>query len=163
MARWTTPFCSGDSRQAGLLYLAAGYRNTTSLCSGASSANRILLSALLCVQLRLSSHFTCQPESWDRAPRQHGNSVQKSTSRLWMAKKFLDSIGGGGYNRILFNLPHDRVREETMDFIERIFGLAPDGGSGSLEFLLFLIPLAGLTLLIKYRRASRKQERPDNR
>src|SRR5262252_9356404 len=29
MARWTTPFCSGDSRQAGLLYLAAGYRNTT--------------------------------------------------------------------------------------------------------------------------------------
>src|SRR5215467_15834635 len=69
MARWTTPFCSGDSRQAGLLYLAAGYRNTTSLCSGASSANRILLSALLCVQLRLSSHFTCQPESWDRALR----------------------------------------------------------------------------------------------
>ena len=83
---------------------------------------------------------------------------------LWSHKfKFLDSIGGGGYNRILFNLPHDRVREETMDFIERIFGLAPDGGSGSLEFLLFLIPLAGLTLLIKYRRASRKQERPDNR
>jgi hypothetical protein len=48
-----------------------------------------------------------------------------------------------------------------MDFIERIFGLAPDGGSGSLEFLLFLIPLVGLTLLIKYRRASRKQERPE--
>jgi hypothetical protein len=40
-----------------------------------------------------------------------------------------------------------------MDFIERIFGLAPDGGSGSLEFLLFLIPLVGLALLIKYRRA----------
>src|SRR5215470_14077618 len=39
----------------------------------------------------------------------HGNSVQKSTSRLWMAKKFLDSIGGGGYNRILFNLPHDEL------------------------------------------------------
>jgi len=48
-----------------------------------------------------------------------------------------------------------------MDFIERIFGLAPDGGSGSLEFLLFLIPLAGLTLLIKYRRASRKQDHPE--
>jgi hypothetical protein len=47
-----------------------------------------------------------------------------------------------------------------MDFIERIFGIAPDGGSGSLEFLLFLIPLAGLAWLI-YRRASRKQERPD--
>ena len=29
MARWTAPFCSGDGRQAGLLYLAAGYRDTT--------------------------------------------------------------------------------------------------------------------------------------
>ena len=48
-----------------------------------------------------------------------------------------------------------------MDFIERIFGIAPDGGSGSLEFLLFLIPLVGIALLIKYRRGSRKQERPD--
>ena len=48
-----------------------------------------------------------------------------------------------------------------MDFIERLFGIAPDGGSGSLEFLLFLIPLAGLVLLFTYRRASRKQERPD--
>ena len=29
MARWTAPFCSGDDRQAGLLYLAAAYRDTT--------------------------------------------------------------------------------------------------------------------------------------
>jgi hypothetical protein len=29
LARWSTPFCSGDGRQAGLLYLAAGYRDTT--------------------------------------------------------------------------------------------------------------------------------------
>ena len=28
-ARWTASFCSGDGRQAGLLYLAAGYRDTT--------------------------------------------------------------------------------------------------------------------------------------
>ena len=48
-----------------------------------------------------------------------------------------------------------------MDFIERIFGLAPDGGSGSLEFLLFLIPLAVFAWLIKYRLASRRRERPD--
>jgi hypothetical protein len=48
-----------------------------------------------------------------------------------------------------------------MDFIERIFGIAPDGGSGSLEFLLFLIPLAGIAWLIKYRRASRQQDRSD--
>jgi len=48
-----------------------------------------------------------------------------------------------------------------MDFIERIFGLAPDGGSGSWEFLLFLITLVGLTWFIMYRRASRKQDRPE--
>jgi hypothetical protein len=34
-----------------------------------------------------------------------------------------------------------------MDFIERLFGMAPDGGSGTLEMALFLIPLAGLVLL----------------
>jgi hypothetical protein len=34
-----------------------------------------------------------------------------------------------------------------MDFIERIFGIAPDGGSGSLEFLLFALPLAGIVYL----------------
>ena len=32
-----------------------------------------------------------------------------------------------------------------MDFIERIFGIASDGGSGSLELLLFLIPLTGIS------------------
>ena len=78
-----------------------------------------------------------------------------------MARKFLDSTEGGGYTRILFNLPHDQVREMTMDFIERLFGIVPDGGSGSLEFWLFFIPVVGLALLIKYRRTSREQERPD--
>jgi hypothetical protein len=33
-----------------------------------------------------------------------------------------------------------------MDFIERLFGIAPDGGSGALEMALFLIPLATLLL-----------------
>jgi hypothetical protein len=37
-----------------------------------------------------------------------------------------------------------------MDFIEHIFGIAPDGGSGVLEFLLFLIPIAGIVLLRAY-------------
>ena len=41
-----------------------------------------------------------------------------------------------------------------MDFIERIFGLAPDGGSGSLEFLLFLVPVAGIAWLASRRRRS---------
>jgi hypothetical protein len=29
-----------------------------------------------------------------------------------------------------------------MDFIEKLFGVSPDGGDGVFEFLLFLIPLA---------------------
>lgn len=44
-----------------------------------------------------------------------------------------------------------------MDFIERIFGFAPDGGSGSLEFLLFVIPLAGIAYLAL--RARRRMQR----
>jgi hypothetical protein len=44
-----------------------------------------------------------------------------------------------------------------MDFIEKIFGIAPDGGSGSLEVLLFLIPVVGIYLL--YRARVRKTKR----
>lgn len=39
-----------------------------------------------------------------------------------------------------------------MDFIERIFGIAPDGGSGVLEFLLFAVPLAGIAWFVQRRR-----------
>src|SRR5262249_43841752 len=44
--------------------------------------------ALLCVQLRLSSHFTCQPESWDRAliriglRRPHGQPLVQLRGQL---------------------------------------------------------------------------------
>lgn len=34
-----------------------------------------------------------------------------------------------------------------MDFIERILGVSPDGGSGAFEALLFLVPLVGIGLL----------------
>ena len=46
-----------------------------------------------------------------------------------------------------------------MDFIERIFGIAPDGGSGSLEVLLFLLPVAGLYLLYRRRASTRRRKR----
>jgi preprotein translocase subunit YajC len=46
-----------------------------------------------------------------------------------------------------------------MDFIERIFGFAPDGGSGSLEFLLFAIPIAGIAYLAA-RRRQRARRKP---
>jgi hypothetical protein len=43
-----------------------------------------------------------------------------------------------------------------MDFIERIFGLAPDGGSGLLEILLFAIPTAGILVVREWRRRFKK-------
>ena len=51
---------------------------------------------------------------------------------------------------------HDTLRRPTMDFIERIFGVAPDGGSGALEFLLFAVPIAGICYLVLRRRGRRK-------
>jgi hypothetical protein len=41
-----------------------------------------------------------------------------------------------------------------MDFIEKIFGFSPDGGSGAFEMLLFVIPIAGLYLLYQGRLSS---------
>ena len=39
-----------------------------------------------------------------------------------------------------------------MDFIERIFGVSPDGGSGAFEVLLFAIPIVGIAVLVAWRR-----------
>jgi MYXO-CTERM domain-containing protein len=44
-----------------------------------------------------------------------------------------------------------------MDFIEQLFGFAPDGGDGSLEFWLFAVPLAGICYLAFRRRQRRKR------
>ena len=44
-----------------------------------------------------------------------------------------------------------------MDFIEKIFGIAPDGGSGNLELMLFAIPVAGLCWLALRARARRQR------
>ena len=43
-----------------------------------------------------------------------------------------------------------------MDFIERLFGFAPDGGNGSLELLLFAIPIVGV-LILWHRRSRNKR------
>lgn len=46
-----------------------------------------------------------------------------------------------------------------MDFIERIFGISPDGGSGSFEFLLLALPIASIVCIGLYgwqRHRSRK-------
>jgi hypothetical protein len=35
-----------------------------------------------------------------------------------------------------------------MDFIEKIFGYAPDQGSGTFEIMLFLIPIVIITIVV---------------
>jgi hypothetical protein len=45
-----------------------------------------------------------------------------------------------------------REQEHPMDFIERIFGFAPDGRNGMFELLLFAIPIAGIIVLWRKRR-----------
>jgi hypothetical protein len=44
-----------------------------------------------------------------------------------------------------------------MDFIERIFGVSPDGGSGSFEFLLFAIPIIAIVAIWAFRNRSRRK------
>lgn len=39
-----------------------------------------------------------------------------------------------------------RLTKRPMDFIEQLFGIAPDGGSGTLEFLLLGAPLVALAV-----------------
>jgi hypothetical protein len=38
-----------------------------------------------------------------------------------------------------------------MDFIERVFGISADGGSGTFEFLLFAIPVVALYIIYRAR------------
>ena len=41
-----------------------------------------------------------------------------------------------------------------MDFIEVIFGVSPDGGSGSLEFLILMVPLVIVAMVVLFRAGS---------
>ncbi len=44
-----------------------------------------------------------------------------------------------------------------MDFIERIFGVSPDAGSGALELALVVLPVLCVALLAAYRRFWRSE------
>ena len=48
-----------------------------------------------------------------------------------------------------------------MDFIERVLGFSPDGGSGTAELFLVLVPLLVIPLLTA--RRIRRSEFPDTR
>jgi hypothetical protein len=43
-----------------------------------------------------------------------------------------------------------------MNFIERFFGISPDGGTGTFEFMVFLLPLGVVASLayLRYRRST---------
>jgi len=41
-----------------------------------------------------------------------------------------------------------------MNFIESIFGIAPDGGWGSLEAMLFILPVAIAVIVVAVRNRS---------
>ena len=44
-------------------------------------------------------------------------------------------------------MPLGFYREASMDFIEHLFGIAPDNGSGILEFVLIIAPLIGVAAI----------------
>jgi len=46
-----------------------------------------------------------------------------------------------------------------MDFIERFFGVSPDGGTGSLEAVLITLPLVIFGLVVAARSARRFRRR----
>jgi hypothetical protein len=46
-----------------------------------------------------------------------------------------------------------------MDFFETLLGIAPDGGDGMLEFLLFAIPIVGIAYFACRRHQRRQREK----
>ncbi len=47
-----------------------------------------------------------------------------------------------------------------MDFVERLFGFAPDGGTGALEVALLLVPVVLAGVLWAQRRLKESDHRP---
>ncbi len=47
-----------------------------------------------------------------------------------------------------------------MDFIEQILGWSPDNGEGWFEALLFAIPICGILMIWRHRRAQAQSRRP---
>jgi hypothetical protein len=46
-----------------------------------------------------------------------------------------------------------------MDFIERLFGISPDAGSGATEAMIVLVPLS-IVAFLAYRRIRQDSTRP---
>ena len=72
--------------------------------------------------------------------------------------------GCGGWRRAAGDAPAtggvSGLRRERWIFLERLFGFSPDGGNGSFELLLFLIPIAGIAAVAGYRvRRTRRRAR----
>ena len=50
------------------------------------------------------------------------------------------------------------IKEESMDFIEQVFGFSPDGGSGSFEMALAFVTI-GVVVLWRWARSARSTSR----
>jgi hypothetical protein len=50
-----------------------------------------------------------------------------------------------------------------MDFVERWFGISPDNGNGSFEFLCVLVAIAGTLLFLGRRRVAKLGRRASGR
>jgi hypothetical protein len=56
---------------------------------------------------------------------------------------------------------HARSAGGSMDFIERIFGVSPDGGNGSLEFIYVIGIVVAVTLIARALCRRRSRERSE--
>src|SRR5258706_80441 len=74
---------------------------------------------------------------------------------LWYSRLDLRKFPG---RRLKLPLRLENTAAGPMDFIEKILGVAPDGGSGALEAAMFLAPsiAAALFAYLRARRISKK-------
>ena len=49
---------------------------------------------------------------------------------------------------------------QTMDFIEQLFGLSPDGGDGSTELLWLAVLAIGIAMVVYFRVQRQRARRP---
>jgi hypothetical protein len=73
-----------------------------------------------------------------------------TSSRMFAS--ILDGSTGAFEVHRTTNFTSPAAMTQTMNFVERLFGISPDGGNGTFEFLLFFISVLLLLLVSLWRR-----------